>query len=150
MKKKILFRADGNSVIGLGHLYRSFALMEILQDTFECTLITLEKSMTSVIPVAYNRIYIPAEISLSQEPQWLKKKEGIRGVIIADGYQFTAAYQKQIKQAGFNLIYIDDLTTEQFYDDAVINHASLLEIDYIKKEVYTSLYFGTKYAMFRP
>ena len=150
MKKKILFRADGNSVIGLGHLYRSFALMEILQDTFECTLITLEKSMTSVIPVAYNRIYIPAEISLSQEPQWLKKKEGVRGVIIADGYQFTAAYQKQIKQAGFNLIYIDDLTTEHFYADAVINHASLLEIDYIKKEVYTSLYFGTKYAMLRP
>jgi UDP-2,4-diacetamido-2,4,6-trideoxy-beta-L-altropyranose hydrolase len=150
MKKKIFFRADGNSIIGLGHLYRSFALMEMLQDTFECTFITHENSTTTVIPASYNLILIPAKTSLAQEAHWLQKTLDTKGVFIADGYHFTSTYQKQIKQVGFNLIYIDDLTTEHFYADAVINHASIVSLEAIKKEIYTSYYFGTKYAMLRP
>lgn len=32
---KIIFRADGNSNIGLGHLFRLFALVEIYKDVYE-------------------------------------------------------------------------------------------------------------------
>jgi UDP-2,4-diacetamido-2,4,6-trideoxy-beta-L-altropyranose hydrolase len=148
--KKVYIRADGNAATGLGHLYRSFALMEILQDSFDCTFVTRENSITTVIPPVYNRVLIPAEISLVQEPKWLQTTLDPKTVLIADGYHFTTSYQKQIKEAGFNLIYIDDLATEHFYADAVINHAPYVAIEGIKKEVYTSCYFGTKYALLRP
>ena len=150
MIKKVYIRADGNTATGLGHLYRSFALMEMLQNTFECTFISRDNSITSVIPDTYNRILIPSEISLAEEPQWLQSTLDTNAVLIADGYHFTTSYQKKIKEAGFNLIYIDDLATEHFYADAIINHAPTVAIETIKKEVYTTCYFGTKYAMLRP
>ena len=36
MSKKILFRADGNNEIGLGHVYRCLAIAERLNGKFEC------------------------------------------------------------------------------------------------------------------
>ena len=36
MERRIIFRADGNSDIGLGHVIRSLALVEMLKDNFEC------------------------------------------------------------------------------------------------------------------
>jgi len=112
--KKVYIRADGNTATGLGHLYRSFALMEMLQNTFECTFISRDNSITSVIPDTYNRILIPSEISLAEEPQWLQSTLDTNAVLIADGYHFTTSYQKKIKEAGFNLIYIDKIKPSFF------------------------------------
>jgi spore coat polysaccharide biosynthesis predicted glycosyltransferase SpsG len=33
--RKVILRADGNSEIGLGHVYRSLALAEMLNEDFE-------------------------------------------------------------------------------------------------------------------
>jgi UDP-2,4-diacetamido-2,4,6-trideoxy-beta-L-altropyranose hydrolase len=33
--KKIILRVDGNSNMGLGHIYRGIALAEMLKDEFE-------------------------------------------------------------------------------------------------------------------
>ena len=38
IKKKVVLRADGNSKIGLGHVYRLLALAEMLKEDFECVL----------------------------------------------------------------------------------------------------------------
>lgn len=151
MTKKILFRADGSSNTGLGHLYRLFSLVEIVKDTFEFVFLTHQCSTSSVIPKDYNIKIIPKNISIEKEPDWLvamfPSKEYI---IIADGYQFVASYQKKIKSNGYNLIYVDDLAKNQMYADVVINHSpNIQETDY-KKETYTKLALGTQYALLRP
>ena len=63
MIKKIIFRADGNSTAGLGHLYRLFSLVAIVKDTLEFVFLTHETSTDSVIPDAYNKAIIPQNIS---------------------------------------------------------------------------------------
>ena len=51
--KEILFRADGNSEIGLGHLYRLFSLIEMLKEHFKFTFVSSENSTVNIIPNSY-------------------------------------------------------------------------------------------------
>lgn len=151
MTKKIIFRADGNSQTGLGHLYRLFSLVEITKSTFEFKFLTHETSTNSVIPDTYNKVIVPQNISAENEPEWLAANFSPKEyIIIADGYQFIASYQEHIKQKGFSLIYIDDLAKEYMYADAVINHSPYIKKDHYKKEAYTKLALGTQYALLRP
>lgn len=151
MIKKVIFRADGNATTGLGHLYRLFSLVEIVKDTLEFVFLTHKTSTDSVIPDAYNRAIIPQNISTEEEPEWLVANFSPNEyIIIADGYQFIAPYQKHIKQKGYGLIYIDDLAKEHMYADVVINHSPYIQKKHYKKEPYTKLALGTKYALLRP
>lgn len=151
MTKKIIFRADGNATTGLGHLYRLFAIVEMVKDDFDFVYVTKESSYHKVIPTTYKKHVIPESIDICQEPEYLSKAFNEKEVIIvADGYGFNSNYQKRIKQFGFKLIYIDDLSREYMYANIVINHApNIKEIDY-KKEPYTKLALGAKYATLRP
>lgn len=151
MTKKIIFRADGNSTTGLGHLYRLFSLVEIVKGSFEFVFLTHETSTEFVIPESYKKRTIPKNIGIEVEPEWLianfSSKEYI---IIADGYQYTASYQKSIKAKGYSLIYIDDLANQHMYADIVINHSPYIQEKHYRKELYTKLALGTKYALLRP
>ncbi len=151
MDKTILFRADGNATTGLGHLYRLFSLVEILKDHFDVVFLTKEESAFDVIPKDYKIEIIPELITIDKEPEWISGYFPSQYyTIIADGYHFDSTYQSAIKQLGFKLIYIDDLANEHMFADLVINHSPFLkEIDY-KKEAYTELALGTKYALLRP
>lgn len=149
--KHLLFRADGSSEVGLGHLYRMFALLELFKDTFSCTLITSSKTSADVIPAAYTCARIPAHVPLEEEPAWLAEhypSENFR--IIADGYGFTASYQKVLKALNYHLTYIDDLFREHMYADIVINHALTARASDYHAEPYTRFALGTSYAILRP
>ncbi len=151
MTKKVIFRADGSSTTGLGHLYRLFSLVEVVNDKLEFVFVTHETSTDSVIPKSYNIISIPKEIRTEDEPEWLAANFSPQEyIIIADGYQFTSSYQKKIKEKGYSLIYIDDLATEHMYADLVVNHSPYIQEKHYKKEAYTKLALGTKYALLRP
>lgn len=151
MTKKIIFRADGNSNTGLGHLYRLFALVEIYKSDFDIVFVTREDTILEVIPSDYSIKIIPKTVSLDEEPKWLSAFFNPENcTIVADGYQFVSSYQKSLKEEGFSLIYIDDLATEYMYADVVINHSpSVKEMDFIA-EPYTKFLLGTDYAMLRP
>ena len=124
MTKKIIFRADGNATTGLGHLYRLFALVEMYKKDYDFVFITKKTSILNIIPSAYKTKLIPESISIEQEPGWLVSLFNYNEyIIIADGYQFISTYQRQIKEKGFKLIYIDALAKEQMFADVVINHS---------------------------
>ncbi len=151
MKKKILFRADGNTTIGLGHLYRLFALVEMLKDSYESVYVTKSSSTTEVIPKAYSVVTIPKEVSITEELSWLAKQFNPKEyIIVADGYQFVSAYQKEAKNLGFSFLYIDDLAKEHMYADIVINHSPSLKAVDFRSEDYTRFALGTKFALLRP
>ena len=151
MSKKIIFRADGSSTTGLGHLYRLFSLVEIAKYTFDFVFLTRETSTKSVIPETYQTIIIPREITIQNEPEWLASNFSPESyTIIADGYQFIASYQKAIKVKGYSLMYIDDLAKEHMFADVVINHSPYAQEHHFSKEQYTNLALGTKHALLRP
>ncbi|MFS4446108.1 UDP-2,4-diacetamido-2,4,6-trideoxy-beta-L-altropyranose hydrolase [Maribacter sp. 2307UL18-2] len=151
MKKKILFRADGNQFIGLGHLYRLFAVIEMLKGNYEFVLATKSSSTTVIVPNDYELFLIPDEIDIPSEPNWLGHNfKASEYIVVADGYQFDSRYQEQIKRNKYQLVYIDDLAQEHMFADIVINHAPLLDISSYTAEEYTRYGLGTKYALLRP
>ena len=151
MLKIILFRADGNSAIGLGHLYRLFSLVEMLKEHFTFTFLTLESSAANVIPESYQQKRIPNEITIEEEPNWISKEfDSNKHLLIADGYQFNSSYQQKIKEHGFKFIYIDDLASEHLFADIVINHSPSISKEDFSCESHTKFALGTKYALLRP
>lgn len=150
-KKKILFRADGNSTSGLGHLYRLFALVEMLRSDFEIVFLTSESSTQSVIPPDYHLKTIPASVTLQSEPEWINKVfNAAKTIIIADGYGFDSNYQRRLVDFEFKLIYIDDLVSEQMFADIVVNHAIGISSEQYKSKTTTQFGLGTEYAILRP
>tara|TARA_B110000971_G_C19987034_1_gene490094 strand:- start:566 stop:1591 length:1026 start_codon:yes stop_codon:yes gene_type:complete len=150
--KKIIFRADGNSEVGLGHLSRLFSLVEMLKDKYKCFFLTKSDSFIEIIPKEYNVDIIPKNILFYEEPNWIYKKySSSEFIIIADGYSFTSNYQKELKKYGFKLIYIDDLVNEKMYADIVINHSlNITAEDYTVNNNNTIYALGSDYALLRP
>ncbi len=149
--KRILFRADGNSEIGLGHLYRIFALVELFRKEYEVVLVTSAQTTVSAIPTDYCYALIPEAVSVAQEPEWLQEHYPAKEYrIVADGYQFDAAWQRALKERGYHLSYIDDFCKEHMYADVVINHSLAARASEYSREAYTKLALGTKYAILRP
>ncbi|NNE32363.1 MAG: UDP-2,4-diacetamido-2,4,6-trideoxy-beta-L-altropyranose hydrolase [Winogradskyella sp.] len=150
-KKTLIFRADGNSETGLGHLYRLFALVEMLKHNFNFEFVTQQDSNTEVIPESYSVHKIPQAISLEEEPKWLFKIYNPEShVLIIDGYQFVSSYQKTLKEIGFQFLYVDDLMTYHMFADIVVNHSSAARSDNFILEPYTKLALGVNYALIRP
>ena len=151
MQKEILFRADGNSEIGLGHLYRLFSLIEMLKEHFKFTFLSSETSTINIIPNSYQLKIIPTQITIKEEPDWISKEfDKNNTLLIADGYQFDSSYQRKIKEKGFIFVYIDDLASEHMFADLIINHSPNITSQIYSAEPYTKFALGTKYALLRP
>lgn len=149
--KKIIFRADGNSEVGLGHLYRIFALIEIFKSVSEYIILTKTETTTSAIPNDYKYEFIPGNISIIDEPLWISQHyPSDIYLIIVDGYHFNSEYQKALKGFDYKLIYIDDQIKDKMYADIVINHALSLKPSFYNSQPNTKFALGTSYAILRP
>lgn len=150
-KKKVLLRADGNTQIGLGHIYRCIAIAEMLQEDLSCEFLLGHNSqIKNIIPSQFPVKYIPASITLENESEWINENFDTKSLlIILDGYHFNADYQKNLKKLDAKLVYIDDLAKEHMVADAVINHAPSANATDYKKENYTKLFLGIQYAILR-
>lgn len=152
-KRKIYFRADGNAQIGLGHVVRSLALVEMLQGDFECHFIIrnpLPSLKQQILETCESLIELPETendeneaVELSQS--LLTGKE----IVVLDGYHFRTEYQRAIKNKRCNLVCIDDIHAYHFVADIVINHSPhVSESDY-SCENYTDLRLGFLYSLIR-
>ncbi|MCT4628555.1 UDP-2,4-diacetamido-2,4,6-trideoxy-beta-L-altropyranose hydrolase [Winogradskyella sp.] len=148
---KLIFRADGNSETGLGHMFRLFALVEIYKDNYDYIFITRSNSTLDVIPKEYNLQVIPESIEINEEPIWLEENfTSNEYFIIADGYHFNSNYQLALKNMGYKLMYIDDLAKEKMYADIVVNHSLTLTPSDFEGSKDTIYALGAKYAVLRP
>jgi UDP-2,4-diacetamido-2,4,6-trideoxy-beta-L-altropyranose hydrolase len=152
MKKKIFFRADGNSQIGLGHVVRCLALAEILEPHFLSFFLiqspseSIQKKISEFcVPLA-----LPSIPNHIEEIYFLSKTVSSSDIIVLDGNGFNAEYQKNIKEIiGAKLICIDDLHLNHFYADVVINHNPSIADPSYSREPYTKLYLGFEYLLIR-
>ncbi len=150
--KKILFRADGNAEIGLGHFMRLISLVEILKKDFQCSFAIqqpaeyvkdiLAKNGTELIELFKTEDYI-------KEANQLVQHSSEFDLIVFDGYHFRTEYQTILKNGDWSMLYVDDLHEYKIESDAVLNHAVGVLPDHYDINEGASLYLGTEYAMLR-
>lgn len=153
-KRRIIFRADGNSRIGLGHVVRSLALANMLRDNFECVFAIQEPDdalKTQILETCHGIILLPLCVPTEERfnyelAAYISEKE----IVVLDGYSFDTAYQQTIKARGAQLVCIDDIHAYPFVADVVLNQAGGVEASNYSTAPYTKLFLGPEFALLRP
>ena len=155
----ILFRADGNSTIGSGHIMRCLSIADALRDRGkECIFVTAGSEMedrirsigfeTRVLGTDYRQMEdeLPAMLGILREL--------VPETLIVDSYYVTSAYFRAIPQ-DVRTVYIDDLATCAFPTDIVLNY-NLFAAEETYRELYKrfdvrcpTLLLGSRYAPLR-
>lgn len=153
-KTRIIFRADGNSRIGLGHVTRSLALVHMLRREFECVFAiqSPDQALQERIREVCDGIIVlpPAEPDADRFVHELDAYVSEEEIVVLDGYTFGTAYQQNIKSRGAALVCIDDIHVYPFVADAVINQAGGVSPERYDTAPYTRLLLGPHYALLRP
>lgn len=153
-KRRVIFRADGNSQIGLGHVVRSLALAAMLREEFEC-IFAIQDPTTAlqeqIRQVCEGIIALPLctpteERFVHELDAYVSEEE----IVVLDGYGFGTAYQESIKAKGAPLVCIDDIHAYKFVADVVINHAGGVSETAYETAPYTRLCLGPAHALLRP
>lgn len=151
-KRTIYVRVDGDSEIGLGHIFRCIALCEMLQREFDCRFIV--KNPLAVIE--QNILHVATQLIPLNEPkdtneaQFLIREYLTAGdIVILDGYHFDSDYQLELKKVGCHVVCIDDIHAFHFYADVIINHSPSIHKSQYSTEPYTQFCLGLDYALLR-
>ena len=149
MRTKVIFRADSNPEIGMGHFVRTLALAEILSEDFICVYATRSPSeyqVKEIERVCHDRIDLCAdECHLDEFLSHLQGDE----IVVLDNYYFTTAYHRLIKKTGCRLVCLDDSRSIHYSCDVVINNLPGADPENIKRDHSTKVYSGVKYSFLR-
>jgi UDP-2,4-diacetamido-2,4,6-trideoxy-beta-L-altropyranose hydrolase len=149
MKKRVVFRADGNLKIGYGHFIRSLGIAGIIKDEFECIFATKKPTTYQITEIKKNCSGFISLVDMDNNKDefltYLKQDD----IVVLDDYHFTTDYQLQIKQLGCKVVFIDDHNDKNYVCDALINNIPGFLPESFKKKEYTKLYLGTDYALLR-
>jgi UDP-2,4-diacetamido-2,4,6-trideoxy-beta-L-altropyranose hydrolase len=153
----ILIRADGSDRMGAGHVMRCLALAQGWQAAGGRA-VFLQAQSTPMLERRLGAEGIEAAPLDAEPGSPADAQETVRRAradnaswIVADGYHFDAAWQKQIKDSGARLLVWDDYGhAEHYWADLVLNQnlhaaASL----YPRREPHTRLLLGTRYVQLR-
>jgi len=146
MAKKVLFRTDGSSEIGMGHLVRCFSIAKMLSTDFEISFYSriVPNSFINDLKRAGFRYY-----SLNSDEELLSIiKEG--DITVIDNYQLGIEYHQKIRKRNVKLVCIDDIHDKQFDADLIINHSPFVKPSDYKSKAYTKFLLGIDYALLRP
>lgn len=147
--KKIIFRADGGSIVGMGHFIRTLALAEMLKEDFYCIYATQSPSayqINEIEKVCQEWINLPS--NENHFPIFLNLLKGDE-IVVLDNYYYTTDYQHCIKSKGCKLVCIDDIHDKHFIADVIINHAEgISELQYTV-EKHTKFCLGYQFALLR-
>jgi UDP-2,4-diacetamido-2,4,6-trideoxy-beta-L-altropyranose hydrolase len=151
---RVIFRADGNSRIGLGHVVRSLALAHMLRGEFECVFAIqspTEELKDQILEVCDGIISLPPclpseERFVHELAAYISEEE----IVVLDGYVFGTAYQQHVKSRNATLVCLDDIHAFPFVADAVINQAGGVNETLYEVAPYTQLCIGPAYALLRP
>ncbi|MEI8278340.1 MAG: UDP-2,4-diacetamido-2,4,6-trideoxy-beta-L-altropyranose hydrolase [Bacteroidota bacterium] len=148
--RNILFRADGNNVIGLGHVMRSLALISMLRENYSCHFAIQDpaKILKEIIIENCNNIIELPKSNIPKAEELIHHLDNI-DIVVLDGYQFDDEYRIAIKNRGCKLVYIDDLHLSHISADVIINHAAGISAQQYDTDPFTQLCLGTQFALLR-
>jgi UDP-2,4-diacetamido-2,4,6-trideoxy-beta-L-altropyranose hydrolase len=153
----LLIRADASANIGTGHVMRCLALAQAWQDGAGKAVCAMAETTPAIdarlkserCEIVHIKTDSGTENDASQTTA-LAKHFGAKCVAV-DGYQFSAEYQRALKDAGCKILFLDDYGHAlHYYADIVLNqNVSVLEAMYEARESYTRLLLGTRYCLLR-
>ncbi len=140
----ILIRADGNTLLGTGHIMRCLAVAgELKRAGQECTFVTADNEPNSLIDnqgflhIALNTDYRNPLDEINQFKIVIEEYKP--AVIFIDSYYVNRLYFETLRNIcgdKVKLIYLDDLRDDVYPCDALIHYGvegELLKDDYIKR-----------------
>ena len=151
----VVFRADGHSQMGLGHLVRSAALAEMLRPDFDCHLVyrSCPPGLLQDWPYAGQTQSIAETVEPRVESafvaQYATSLSSTPVTVVLDGYHFDTAYQESILAAGHRLVCIDDIHHTKFVAHLVINHAPAARNQDYHTTPGTHFALGLRFALLR-
>ena len=147
--RRIVFRADGDSMIGMGHIMRLLALAEMIEGPFRKVFVTRNRDHSTIKKI--NNICEDVHFLSKDENHFSEFLHLLCGdeIVVLDNYFFSTDYQELIKNTGCKLVCIDDIHDKHYYADIVINHTPGIAPDNFSNEEYTSLLLGPDYALLR-
>ena len=163
MKQTMIIRADASVRIGAGHVLRCIALGQSWQDKGG-RVVFLSHCETSAIKKRILDEGFDFKEVVAPHPDPSDFADTLRMIheygardsahstwVVVDGYHFDAAYQKELKDVGYKVLWIDDYGHAQhYYADLILNqNVSVDESLYQHRETYTRLLLGTRYALLR-
>ncbi len=153
----LIIRADASTAIGTGHVMRCHALAQGWRDGGGNFVFVMAESTPAV------DAHLRAEgVEVAQLKPSPNKFEDARQVsklarddraawVVVDGYHFDSEYQRILKDAGLKLLLVDDCgQCGHYFADLVLDqnaHASAQM--YAKRESYTQLLLGPRFALLR-
>jgi UDP-2,4-diacetamido-2,4,6-trideoxy-beta-L-altropyranose hydrolase len=151
-RPQVLFRADGDTRTGLGHVVRSLALVRALEGAFEpifatrCEILSIQRAIEAVA----RRVTVPRALAVADEPGWIAEQFPASALVVLDGYQFQRATEVALRASGRRVVSIDDVHERPFAADLIINHAGGLSPSDYRAEPQTRFALGPAYALIRP
>ncbi|MFA4870244.1 MAG: UDP-2,4-diacetamido-2,4,6-trideoxy-beta-L-altropyranose hydrolase [Pedobacter sp.] len=151
IKNRILFRADGNSKIGLGHIMRCIALSQMLRGDFHCSFIISHPSESlKTIIAPFGELIELKSMDMDGELLEIESFVCKADIMVVDGYAFDEKYIGYLNAKVHKLVIIDDFAVGYFDSAIVLNHANESLIYSYKTSRNTKVLCGFNYLMLRP
>jgi UDP-2,4-diacetamido-2,4,6-trideoxy-beta-L-altropyranose hydrolase len=153
----LIIRADANLEIATGHVMRCLALAQEWRDAGGNVVYAMADSTPAVdrrlrsegietfrLKTAAGSAYDVREVAALAHDRKA-------GWVVVDGYRFDSGYQRHIKNAGLQLLLLDDTgQSRPYFADVILNqNVYAVETMYRIRERYTELLLGTRYALLR-
>lgn len=142
----IIFRADGNEIIGSGHIMRCLSIAKATRDAGEaCYFVMADSKFVPIIEGAgFPYVSLSTDFSNMREElkvflSFLEKEKP--SCVVVDSYYITEEYLQKIRIHS-PIVYIDDLAVSAYPVDALVNYNL-----YGKKMDYAQLYRSQNRAM---
>ena len=152
VKQKVVFRTDGSTAIGMGHVVRCLALANMLKDFFEIVFViqqTDENVVKIIGEVTESIIQLPHNSNFIEDASVFINYVQAGDIVVLDGYDFKTEYQVLVLSKKCKLVCIDDLHSFHQVADAIINHSDGITYSDHSTEPYTVVNTGLDYAMLR-
>ena len=153
----LIIRADASIAMGTGHLMRGLALAQAWQDQGgQCIFAMAESTAGAEERIRSERFEVAAlnaSPGVSQDAAQMVELALARdaGWVALDGYHFDVEYQRRLKAAGVKLLAVDDTGHAGAYaaDLVLDQNVHATEDFYARRESYTQLLLGPRYALLR-
>ena len=147
-KPRLVFKADGNKDIGLGHIYRCIALAQMLKSEFEVAFLSgnSDGEVLNLLKDIFFIIKYDETNNCSEYLSSILKKDDI---LVLDGYSNNIDVQLKFKLHVKTLVSIDDLANTKFISEVIFNHGDISVLPDYNISSSTKIYSGLDFLILR-
>jgi UDP-2,4-diacetamido-2,4,6-trideoxy-beta-L-altropyranose hydrolase len=157
MNSPLLIRADASPRMGTGHVMRSLALAQAWQEENRDVVFAMaehfDKIDSRLASEGMQITHLPVEPGSEGDMRatiGAAEDCGARWVVL-DGYQFRGKFQRALREAGLQVLALDDYGhCEHYWADLILNQDVNAEPElYASREPSTRMLLGTRYILLR-